>query len=85
MRLMELAVSSLPPESAPAAQTFRVELHLVGGERISLGRAAGEEEANALAREAVAELTAQRTDRWPCFGGRFVRPEAVLSVDVVEE
>ena len=81
---MKLAASS-PPEPAPAAQRFRVELHLVGGERIPLGTAAREDEANALARDAVAELTAQRTDRWPCFGGRFVRPEAVLSVDVVEE
>jgi hypothetical protein len=79
---MEPATSSFPPA---AAKTFRVELRLVGGERIELGGSAAEDEAHALARDAVAELTVPRTDRWPFFNGRFVRPDAVLSVDVVEE
>ena len=74
-----------PPPLAPAARHYRVELHLTGGERIDLGSADDEAKAQALARDAVIELMTPHTDQWPFFAGRFVRPDAVLSVDLIEK
>jgi hypothetical protein len=42
---------------------------------------AGAEEAKSAAQALVAQLSSERAE-WPFVGGRFVRPDAVLSVDV---
>lgn len=69
----------------PATKLFRIALTLLGGEQVVVGSARDEEAAAARAREIVFDLTRPRADEWPCYAGRFLRPEAVLSVDVVED
>jgi hypothetical protein len=65
-----------------ATRAFRIALHLNGGERVDVGTAPDEEAAQQRAREIVFDLTRPRADEWPCYAGRFVRPDAILSVDV---
>lgn len=67
--------------SAGAELEFSVSLHFAGGERVQLGSFAGAAAAKDAAREAAARLAAA-DEGWPFLGGRFVRPEAVLSVAV---
>jgi hypothetical protein len=69
---------------APTATsvTFRVFARLSNGERIEVGTHAGEESAKAEATALMRFLKADGGD-WPFLDGRFVRPEAIVSVDVV--
>ncbi|MDQ2983954.1 MAG: hypothetical protein M3R70_08550 [Actinomycetota bacterium] len=77
-----------PPPAAvePEAPTkpFYVLIHLQNGERILIGEAEGAQRAEALARDVVAEVTRSGADKWPFYASRFIRPETIVSVDVVE-
>lgn len=89
--VVHLPVEPAQPEVAPvepveqeqpaAAVVFRVSLRFVGGECVEVTSHADAVEAKAAAQALVAELSSERGD-WPFVGGRFVRPDAVLSVDV---
>jgi ribonuclease E len=81
--VVEAPVAVVPP--APVAATYRVALHLNGGERVEVAAAPDEATAQQRAREIVFDLTRPRADEWPFYGGRFVRPDAILSVDVVAD
>ena len=77
------------PEPAPApaqpeptvAIVARVWARLSTGERVEVASFADLHEARARAEQVVRELSADRPE-WPCFSGRFVRPEAIVSLDV---
>ena len=72
------------PEPAALASTgveFRVSIRFVGNDCVEVGAYADAVEAKAAAHALVVQLSSERVD-WPFAGGRFVRPEAVLSVDV---
>ena len=77
------------PEPAPApaqpeptvAIVARVWARLSTGERVEVASFADLHEARARAEQVVRELSADRP-AWPCFSGRFVRPEAIVSLDV---
>ena len=71
-------------DSAPApalSGTFRVFAHLAHGDRIEVGTHETESAAKAEATALMRFLRDERGD-WPFLGGRFVRPEAIVSVDV---
>ena len=76
------AASDSGPEvrepEAPA--TAEVYVRLTNGERIEAGSYEGEEAAESRAKELMQALDA-RGD-WPSIGGRFIRPDAVVSIDV---
>ena len=59
----------------------RVWARLTTGERVEVASFADLREARARAEQVVRELSAERSE-WPCFAGRFVRPEAIVSLDV---
>ena len=59
----------------------RVWARLSTGERVEVASFADLHEARARAQGLVRELSAERPE-WPCFSGRFVRPEAIVSLDV---
>jgi outer membrane biosynthesis protein TonB len=59
----------------------RVWARLSTGERVEVASFADLREARARAQGLVRELSAERPE-WPCFSGRFVRPEAIVSLDV---
>ena len=58
-------------------------IRLLGGEELEIGTALGREAAMELARQTTAtvdEAVLERT--WPEFEDRFLRPGAIVSVDI---
>jgi hypothetical protein len=68
------------PAATPAGVGARVLVRLENGERIQVGEFDGFEEAKARARGLMAEL--RQAAEWPFLSGRYVRPEAIVSIDV---
>ena len=71
------------PEPAAASQpevVFQVVACLTNGERVEIARVHDAAEAKAAATDAMRSL--KDDGDWPCFSGRFVRPETVVSIDV---
>jgi hypothetical protein len=80
---MPVAVEPMPVaavEPMPVATTFAVLLRLQSGERIPVDRAASFETASEVAR-GLADRFAGATE-WPLLAGRYIRPDAVVSVDI---
>jgi hypothetical protein len=66
----------------PAASVeFCLFVRFAGNERVHLATFADAGDAKEAARAAAEQVAAAR-DAWPFLGGRFVRPDAVLSIDV---
>jgi hypothetical protein len=61
----------------------RVVVHLLDGDVVQVGTAPNRDSALALARSVIAELDAPPTGDWPLVGSRLLRPESILSVDLV--
>ncbi len=77
------AVAEVPAEPvipAPVTTVFAVMLRLQTGERIPVDRAASFETAAEVAR-GLADRFAGATE-WPLLAGRYIRPDAVVSVDI---
>jgi hypothetical protein len=67
---------------APATSTVRVLARLSNGERIEVG--AHEDEAAAKAEAtALMRFLRETGGDWPFLNGRFVRPDAIVSVDII--
>jgi hypothetical protein len=71
-----------PVLEAQAELTWAVVLRLANGERLELGSYPGEAAAVEQASAVVAKVATE--DGWPFVGGRFIRPDAIVSVDLVE-
>jgi cytochrome oxidase assembly protein ShyY1 len=71
---------------APAAaqEQYKIAIRLNNGDLISAGETDGADKAVALGHAVVAELT-QENGEWPFFGGRFINPEIIVSVDLLPE
>jgi hypothetical protein len=67
-----------------SGNAVQVVVRLVDGDRVLAGSAGDSEEAHRIAEELLAKF-AQADTAWPLVDGRYVRPEAVVSIDVVEE
>ena len=71
------------PEVVP---THFVVLRLAQEDHVEIGGFASKEEAESFARTVVGRIgRAEEQAEWPVFEGRFVRPQTIVSVDVVEE
>jgi hypothetical protein len=71
------------PEWTSIPETRRVVLRVHGAEEIELGRAEGREPAVRLAREMIGAIEeAQARGEWPLVEDRFIRPGAIVSIDV---
>lgn len=74
--------------STPAGQPVEGEksvgvfLNLTDGQRVWVGRFANEANAERRAQEVIQAFVRPEPGVWPRFGGRFVRPEAVVSVEL---
>jgi hypothetical protein len=73
--------STEPAEAEATELEFRAILRFAGNEVTEIARFESAAEAKEAAHAIAAELAGAR-DAWPFLGGRYVRPEAVLSVDV---
>ncbi len=73
-------------ETAPepeAAGEFKVFLSLTGEERVEVGQFPTEQAAHAQAEQFMASAAqATTTAKWPLIGGRYLRPETIVSIDV---
>jgi hypothetical protein len=63
-------------------KTVGVFLNLTDGQRVWVGRCATEADAERRAQEVIQAFVRPEPGVWPRFGGRFVRPEAVVSVEL---
>jgi len=66
--------------AAPQATSAGVFVRLTSGERIAAGRFDTQEAAERRARELMIAVDAHGD--WPCVDGRFIKPDAVVSIDV---
>ena len=65
-----------------AADPHRVLVRLQNGERVELATLPDRASAEARARELIRQLDADPT-AWPEVGRRFLRPGAIVSIDIV--
>jgi hypothetical protein len=73
-------------EAVPAgAKSFHVAIRLVNSEAVAVGTYASAAEAEAEAAAVVKRLASTGPAEWPSFRGRFLRPDAIVSVDIVDE
>ncbi len=61
----------------------RVVVRLRDGDVVQVGTAPNRDSALVLARSVISEID-EPTGEWPRVGDRLVRPEAIVSVDVLE-
>lgn len=75
-----IAAVSPPTE----VETRLVVIRLLGGEQVELGGYVDRDAAVAAARELMTQFSAAETaGEWPELVGRFIRPGAVASIDVL--
>ena len=75
--------SEAPPQAANTA-SYKIAIRLTNGDLITAGETEGADKAAALGHAVVADLT-QEDGEWPFFGGRFINPETIVSVDLLPE
>lgn len=73
-----------PEAPPPAATCVAVAIRLTNGDLITAGEADDSDKASALALAVVADLTSGAGE-WPFFGGRYINPETIVSVDLITE
>ena len=82
------------PADAPAASVqpdpgsssiHVVLLRLTDGDPVEVGTFATAAEASACAQDVVRQISAAGDGAWPFFGERYLRPDAIVSVDLLEE
>ena len=66
------------------AQTV-VVLRIADGERVQLGSFGEAEEARQAAEDLVKDLRDASSTTWPFIRGRYIRPESILAIELVEE
>lgn len=86
---MEDAVALLEHPLAPLeradwqpSELRRVVIRLADGELVQVGTAPNRDSAMTLARSVIAEIEAP-TGEWPLVNDRLLRPDAIVSVDVL--
>ncbi len=81
---VEAPVASQPEEESGSLHV--VLLRLRDGEAVEVGTFTTAIEASARAQELVRQIaTAEGDAGWPFFGERYLRPDAIVSVDLLEE
>jgi len=79
----DTSVSHLPRnEEGTPSELRRVVVRLTGGEVVQLGTAPNRQSALVLARTFIAELEEPQGE-WPVVGDRMLRPDSIVSVDVL--
>jgi hypothetical protein len=74
-----------PDDPPPAAEArYRIAIRLTTGDLITAGETEGGDKAAALGHAVVADLTSGDGE-WPFFGGRYINPETIVSVDLLPE
>jgi hypothetical protein len=70
----------------PQPSTHYVVVRLREGEALRIGEHGNAAEASAQAADAVAQISAAASSgTWPLFAGRYLSPDTIVSVDLLEE
>jgi hypothetical protein len=80
--LLEHPAPPLDTSGWDTSEVRRVVVRLVDGDVVQVGTAPNLDGAKMLARSVVREIE-RPAGEWPMVGDRLVRPEAVVSVDVL--
>jgi hypothetical protein len=77
-------------DRAPTAESAEIESHqvvlrLANGERVHFGSALAEPLAAEQAKTFIRDLAGLQPGDWPYVGGRFLKPDTIVSVDIVEQ
>ena len=79
-----LAAPVSPVAEDPTPAPRRLVVRLLGGEEVELGDFDDRDDAVEAAQELVARFsTAEASGEWPEVDGRFLRPGAIASIDVL--
>jgi len=88
----EVVVETPDPAEAPApAETrtadadrgeYELILRLSDGDRVQIGTYSSLEEAQVQAGEIVTQFSDVKDGSWPFIGGRYLRPETIVSIDI---
>jgi hypothetical protein len=74
-----------PAAEEPQPPTHHVVVRLREGESLRIGEHGSAAEASAQAADAVGQISAAAsTGTWPLFAGRYLSPDTIVSVDLVE-
>jgi len=73
--------STSEPAASPADRTYKIAIRLTNGDLITAGETDDGDKAIALGHAVVTDLT--QADQWPFFGGRYINPETIVSVDLL--
>jgi hypothetical protein len=80
-------ITPAPDSSAgqPSAQaaTYRLSVRLTNGERVEAGAYGDLEAAKQQAKALMAQFAAADGSDWPFVNGRFLKPDTIVSVDIV--
>jgi hypothetical protein len=81
---LDLAMTSPAAPSIPAApaKTFKVVVRLVDGNGVEVGDFKDFGTAMEAAQEVIEQFTSANGS-WPFYAGRFIRPDLIVSVDLV--
>ena len=72
-----------PPQAVE--KTVRVMIRLTDGDQIDAGAFASTEQAIERARALIGSIDSGSGSDWPFLSGRFLRPDTIVSIDLVEE
>jgi hypothetical protein len=72
------------PTPAPVVTGFVVRGRLVNGEEIEIASVDDADTAQRIARDAMRASARSDGADWPVLNGRYVRPEAIVSIEVSE-
>ena len=82
----EPAAEAPAPAEAEHADDDRGEYELVlrlsGGDRVPIGTFSSLDEAQVQAGEVVKQFSDVQEGGWPFIGGRYLRPETIVSIDI---
>ena len=88
---LRLAPPSQPDETADAqaqpagAITFRVAIRLSNNDRVEAAVVGDPIAAKAQAKALIRYIAGKDGTDWPYVGGRFLKPDAIVSIDLVEQ
>jgi hypothetical protein len=73
------------PESPVGSATFRVVIRLSNNDRVDAAVVGNPRAAKAQAQALIRYIAGKDGSDWPYIGGRFLRPDAIVSVDLIEQ
>jgi hypothetical protein len=84
--VLETPAEPVLAEPAPAsgAERHEVVVRLVEGEAVSAGIFSSRDAAKDAAKSLTRQIASSPPGEWPEIGGRFVRPELIVSVDIAD-